>query len=108
MFRRTPGHWLGSWFLSVLLVQSVLVVTITIVVAVTWPSRPSVLVFVAMAGLAVSVPVLFFPFSRTLWTAIDLVMRPLEFGDGVAPGVELEQTERLAEQQARRRPPRPW
>jgi uncharacterized protein (DUF983 family) len=105
VFRRTPGHWLGSWFLSVLLVQTVLVVTITLVVASIWPQRPSTLVFVLMAGLAVAVPVAFFPFSRTIWTAIDLVMRPLEFEDGVAPGVELEQTEqRLAQRPERRRP----
>jgi uncharacterized protein (DUF983 family) len=106
VFRRTPGHWLGSWFLSILLVQTVLVVTITLVVASTWPARPSALVFVLMAGLAVAVPIAFFPFSRTLWTAIDLVMRPLDFDDGVAPGVELEQTDRHAvEPTQRRRPP---
>ena len=28
--------------------------------------------------LAVVVPVLFYPISRTLWTAIDIAMRPLE------------------------------
>ena len=41
---------------------------------------------------AVAVPFLFFPFSRTIWTAIDLAMRPLEFEEGVAPGFELEPT----------------
>jgi hypothetical protein len=94
VFRRSPGHWLGSWFLSVLMVQTTLVVSITVVVVLTWPARPTTLLFAAAAGVAVVVPVAFFPFSRTLWTAIDLVMRPLEFDDGVAPGVELEQTQR--------------
>ncbi len=37
-----------------------------------------------------AVPFLFFPFSRTIWTAIDLAMRPLEFDEGVAPGFELD------------------
>ena len=32
----------------------------------------------------------FFPFSRTIWCAIDLAMKPLEFEDDVAPGYELE------------------
>jgi uncharacterized protein (DUF983 family) len=106
VFRRTPGHWLGSWFLSVMLVQTVLVVTITVVVAITWPERPSMAVFVLLAGLSVAVPALFFPFSRTLWTAMDLIMRPLDFDDGVAPGVELEQTERHASGPPdQRRPP---
>jgi hypothetical protein len=35
---------------------------------------------------AVMFPVLFVPWSRTLWTAIDLLMRPLEPGE--APGAE--------------------
>jgi hypothetical protein len=35
------------------------------------------------------VPFLFFPYSRTLWTAIDLAMRPLDYDDGVAPGFVL-------------------
>ena len=43
------------------------------------------------AGLAaVVVPFAFFPWSRTLWLAIDLAMRPLDFDEGVAPGFELE------------------
>ncbi len=38
---------------------------------------------------ALVVPLLFFPFSRTIWCAIDLAMRPLEFDEGVAPDFEL-------------------
>jgi len=45
----------------------------------------------AVIAVALIVPALAFPFTRTVWTAIDLVMRPLEFDDGVPPGVELEQ-----------------
>ena len=38
----------------------------------------------------------FFPISRTLWCAIDLAMRPLDYDDGVAPGFILsEDQERL-------------
>jgi len=91
VFRRSPGHWLGSWFLNVLVVQSVLVVGISVLVAVTWPARLSPLSIAAVIAVALIVPALAFPFTRTVWTAIDLVMRPLEFDDGVPPGVELEQ-----------------
>ena len=40
---------------------------------------------------ALAAPFLFFPFSRTIWSAIDLAMRPLEFDEGVAPGFELDE-----------------
>ncbi len=91
VFRRAPGHWLGSWFLNVLVVQSVLVAGISLVVALTWPARLNVWSIGLVVAVALSMPALFFPFSRTLWTAIDLVMRPLDFHDGVDPGVELSQ-----------------
>lgn len=91
VFRRSPGHWLGSWFLNVLVVQTVLVVGITVLVASTWPSRLRWWEITSVIVVALVVPLVVFPFTRTLWTAIDLVMRPLEFDDGVPPGVELEQ-----------------
>jgi uncharacterized protein (DUF983 family) len=89
-FCREPGEWLGSWFLNICLAQVLLVVVLIVGVAVSYP-RPSV-VGLAVAGVLVAVgfPVLFFPYSRTLWVAIDLAMRPLELDEGVAPLWELE------------------
>jgi uncharacterized protein (DUF983 family) len=90
-FNRLPGHWLGSWFLNVCLAQTVVVLILIIGVAATYPNTP-IAPLAVMAGVAaIVVPFLFFPFSRTIWTAIDLAMRPLDFEDGVAPGFELEQ-----------------
>lgn len=88
-FRRAPGQWLGSWFLNICLAQTVVVVFLVVAVAVAWPGPPSVVIIVAGVAAAVAIPLLFFPFSRTLWCAIDLAMRPLEFDDDVAPGFEL-------------------
>lgn len=101
VFRRSPGHWLGSWFLNVLVVQSVLVVGISVLVAATWPTRLSPSSIAGIVLIALVVPAAAFPFTRTLWTAIDLVMRPLEFDEGVPPGVELDQAPARGE----RRPP---
>jgi uncharacterized protein (DUF983 family) len=90
-FQRIPGHWLGSWFLSICLVQTVVILTLIIGVAITYPDPPMVLLTILTVLGALLTPLLFFPFSRTIWCAIDLAMRPLEFDDGVAPGFELEQ-----------------
>jgi hypothetical protein len=40
---------------------------------------------IASAVTAVVVPLVFFPSSKTLWTAIDLLMRPLEAGEAEVP-----------------------
>jgi hypothetical protein len=90
VFVREPGQWLGSWFLNVCLAQTVVVLILIVGVGITWPEPPIAPIAVAAGVAAIAVPFAFFPFSRTLWLAIDLAMRPLDFDDGVAPGFELE------------------
>ena len=89
-FKREPGEWLGSWFLNICLAQ-VLVVLFVLVGTVAFYPQPPI---PALAGFgvlgAVVFPVWFFPYSRTIWVAIDLAMRPLEFEEGVDPQWELE------------------
>lgn len=90
VFGRIPGHWLGSWFLNVCLVQAVVLLVLLIGVGVTWPDPPMLAIGLGTAAAAIVTPIVLFPFTRTVWTAIDLAMRPLDFDDGVAPGFVLE------------------
>ena len=69
----------------------VVVLILVLGVGFTWPDPPIVPISVGAAVAAVAVPFAFFPWSRTLWLAIDLAMRPLGFDDGVAPGFELQE-----------------
>jgi hypothetical protein len=85
-----PGHWLGSWFLNICVVQTVVVLVLLIGVAATYPTPPMFALATLTVVGALATPFVFFPFSRTIWSAIDLAMRPLEFDDGVPPGFELE------------------
>jgi hypothetical protein len=93
-FERVPGQWLGSWFLNVCLAQAVVVLILVLGVGFTWPDPPIGPIAVAAGVAALVVPFVFFPWSRTIWLAIDLAMRPLDFDEGVAPGFELEELER--------------
>ena len=90
VFLRVPGQWLGSWFLNICLAQTVVVLILLLGVGFTWPDPPMLLISVSAAVAALAVPFAFFPWSRTIWLAIDLAMRPLDFDDGVAPGFELQ------------------
>lgn len=90
VFKRVPGQWLGSWFLNIIAVQTVVCALLFAAVAITWPDTPSALLIGLAVGAAVAVPLLFFPFSRTIWSAIDLIMKPIGFDEGVAPGLFLE------------------
>jgi len=99
-FQRAPGQWLGSWFLNICLAQMLVILLIIGDVVATYP-HPDALRLLVIGGLAtVAFPVWFFPYSRTIWVAIDLAMTPLEFGEGVDPQWELERDlARLIEEQ---------
>lgn len=88
-FQRVPGQWLGSWFINICLAQ-ILAIGIVLGGALMSYPHPRVLPLALFGGAAmVLFPIWFFPYSRTIWLAIDLAMRPLEFDEGVDPGWEL-------------------
>lgn len=100
-FQRVPGQWLGSWFINICLAQ---VLALGIVLGgslATYPHPQIVPLAIFGALTMVGFPFWFFPYSRTLWLAIDLAMRPLEFDEGVDPGWELEADREALRQQRR-------
>lgn len=84
-FHRVEGHWIGSLGLNTIVSFGALLISVVVGFAVTTPDPPvGVLIGVSLA-VALVVPVVFFPWSRTIWSAIDLLMRPLEPDDEVDP-----------------------
>ena len=75
-FERMEGHWLGA--VAVNTVVSAAAVLATVVAAMlVWGTDISRSLLLALAApVGVLLPVLFDPVSRTLWTAIDALMRP--------------------------------
>lgn len=85
-FERESDFWLGAYVINLALTEGLLVVALLAYVfrAVSDPATPSAPVAAAALVFAVAAPLAFFPFSRTIWAAIDLAMRP------VPPGAEAE------------------
>ena len=84
-FNRVDGHWIGSLGMNTIVSFGALLVAVVVGFVATTPDPPvGVLIGIAV-GVAVIMPVVFFPWSRTLWSAIDLLMRPLEPDDEVDP-----------------------
>ena len=82
---REEGHWLGALGINTVVTLGLLFVTLVVVFAATWSNRRGAPVFIASFAVAGIVPVAFFGSSQTLWSAIDLLMRPLEPADDVDP-----------------------
>lgn len=84
-FERIEGHWIGSLGMNTIVSFGALLGALAIGFAVTYPDPPVGVLLVLAIAMAVVVPVAFFPWSRTLWSAIDLMMRPLGPDDEVDP-----------------------
>ena len=88
---RTPGMWLGSIGINTIVTFAALFVALVVSIVATWPDIPVVPLTLVAVGVAITVPIVFFPFSRTLWLAVDLAMRPPkpeEFEAGPDPAPE--------------------
>ncbi len=77
VFGRFEGQWIGAIGINTIFSFGILMITIVVSFAVTYPGNTAFLIGLAVA-VAVSMPILLFPFSRTFWMAIDLCMTPLE------------------------------
>ncbi len=77
-FERIEGHWIGAIGINTIVSFGILLLSLAVSFAVTIPDIPVVPLVIGHVILAVVAPIVFFPLSRTLWTAVDIAMRPLE------------------------------
>ena len=82
-FERESDFFLGAYVINLAVTEGLLVVALFAYVfrAVADPTTPPMPVLVAGLVVAVGAPLAFFPFSRTIWAAIDLAMRPVPSRD---------------------------
>ena len=84
-FERIEGHWTGDLGINTIVSFGALLLVLLIGTFAFWPEPPVIAMIIAAVIAAAIVPLVFFPFSKTIWLALDLMMRPLEPGE-VAPG----------------------
>lgn len=83
-FERRPGHFVGAVGMNTIVVFAAGLVALVTGFILTAPDiavGPLVVIGLAIALLG---PVLFYPFSKTTWAAIDLIFTPLD--EEEAPG----------------------
>ena len=86
-FERESDFFLGAYVINLAVTEGLLIVSLFVYIfqAVSDPRAPSGPVLVAALVFAVGGPLAFFPFSRTIWAAVDLAMRPVPM-DADRPG----------------------
>ena len=77
-FERIEGHWIGAIGINTVVSFAVLGLVVIIGAILTYPDGSTLRLILIAVASAVAGPTLFYPMSKTLWTAIDIMMRPLE------------------------------
>lgn len=81
-YERVEGHWIGAIGVNTVCVMGLMLIVLAAVTFSLFPDPPPTVPLVsAEVVIAVLGPLVFFPASRTLWTAMDLLMRPLLPGE---------------------------
>jgi uncharacterized protein (DUF983 family) len=79
--RGETDYWYGGYAVNFVAAEFVGVAIIVAFIYFSWPKVNWTLVQWGAPVVVIVVPILFFPFSRTLWLAWDLCFRPQEPGD---------------------------
>lgn len=82
-FDRIDGQRVGAIGMNTIATFGMLAIVVVGGLVLTYPEFDLSILLPATIAVALVVPVLFYPFSRTLWNSIDLAMRPVEPGDEV-------------------------
>jgi len=86
--RGEHGYWLGAYFFNLLAVETVFSVWFVGFLLLTWPDPPWALFQATTIALMLVVPFGFFPYSKTLFLAFDLLVRPPSEEDFIVPHEE--------------------
>jgi uncharacterized protein (DUF983 family) len=74
--RGEDGYQVGSYMFNIVAAELIFAAVFLGIVLATWPSPPWTALQIGGIALMIVAPFAFFPFSKTLFLAFDLVFRP--------------------------------
>ena len=70
-FEREEGYWAGALAINIGVAAAVFAVVLVVGVALTAPNIPVGELLAVLVPLMVVVPIAYYPFSKTVWVAVD-------------------------------------
>jgi uncharacterized protein (DUF983 family) len=70
-FEREPGYFAGALAINIMAVGALFAIVFIALLAVTIPDVPVVELLIVLVPIAGFGPILFYPFSKTIWVAVD-------------------------------------
>ena len=74
--RGEGDHWLGAYAFNLVASELVWAASMVAILVARWPDVPWDFLQYGGVALMIAAPFIFFPFSRMIWLAIDLIARP--------------------------------
>jgi len=74
--RGDEGYQVGSYMFNIIAAELLFAALFIGTIVLTWPTPPWTLLEYGGIGLMILAPFVFFPFSKTLFLAFDLIFRP--------------------------------
>lgn len=75
-FERDEGYWVGAMIVNTAFAIVVFLVIVVGGAAMSWPDVPWNALLIASIAAMLVVPVALYPISKTVWVAMDLLVRP--------------------------------
>ena len=69
-------YWLGAYTLNFIVTEVVFAAGLLVVLVLTWPDPPWTAILWGGGAQMILTPIVFYPSSKALWLAIDLMFRP--------------------------------
>jgi uncharacterized protein (DUF983 family) len=83
-FEREEGYWLGAVLLNTVVAVVAFAVVLVVMMVATWPDVPWGWVTAGVVSASLVIPIVFYPWAKSLWVALDLTVRPLEDREVIA------------------------
>jgi uncharacterized protein (DUF983 family) len=80
LFEREEGFFLGAYVINLAIAQGMVIFLAVVPLIVRLASDPDASIAPFLAGGAIGAvvgPLIFYPWSKTIWTAFDLMLRPV-------------------------------
>jgi uncharacterized protein (DUF983 family) len=85
-FEREEGYWVGAMIVSIAVTELVFGVVLVGGILLWWPDVPWGPLTVAGVAVNAVIPVVFYPWSKTIWMALDVLLHRMDIRDRGAEG----------------------
>jgi uncharacterized protein (DUF983 family) len=70
-FEREQGYWAGAMAVNIIVTGGLFTVVFVAMLVATIPNVPVAPLLAVLVPIALIVPILYYPFSKTMWVAVD-------------------------------------